>query len=79
MATFPGGRTPEAALIYACATRRYLLGTRVGREIEAVRGVLGTATPLAGFYCMGEIAPMGSGEPSRFHNATLVSILLGSG
>jgi len=78
LARFPPGRTPEAALVFSCATRRYLLGTRAGREIELVREVLGAATPVAGVYCMGEIAPMVAGEPSRFHNATLVSILLGS-
>ena len=78
LASFPAGHAPEAALVFSCATRRYLLGTRAGREIELVREALGAATPVAGVYCMGEIAPMASGDPSRFHNATLVSILLGS-
>ena len=64
--------------MFSCATRRYLLGTRVGREIELVREALGAATPVAGVYCMGEIAPMALGDPSRFPNATMVSILLGS-
>jgi hypothetical protein len=27
---------------------------------------------------MGEIAPMASAEQTRFHNATMVSVLLGS-
>ncbi len=76
--TFPAGRTPEAALIFSCATRRFLLGTRAGREIEVVRDALGLAMPVAGVYCLGEIAPMVAGDPSQFHNATLVSILLGS-
>jgi hypothetical protein len=40
--------------------------------------VVGTATPVAGFYCMGEIAPFVDGEASKFHNATMVSVLLGS-
>ena len=78
LATFPGGRSPEAALVYSCATRRFLLGTRVAGEIDVVRDALGSATPVAGLYCMGEIAPMVPGEHARFHNATLVSILLGS-
>ena len=43
-----------------------------------VRDALGLGTPVAGVYCLGEIAPMVAGDPSRFHNATLVSILLGS-
>ena len=78
LASFPVGHAPEAALVFSCATRRFLLGTRAGREIELVREALGAATPVAGVYCMGEIAPMASGDPSQFHNATLVSILLGS-
>ena len=78
LASFPKGRTPDAALIYSCVTRRFLLGTRAGREIEIVRDVLGSAIPVAGFYCMGEIAPMPSADVSQFHNATLVAVLLGS-
>ena len=78
LAGFPAGRTPDAALVYSCATRRFLLGTRVGGEIEVVRAALGPATSVAGLYCMGEIAPTASGERSKFHNATMVSILLGS-
>ncbi len=78
LASYPAGHTPEAALIFSCATRRYLLGTRAGREIEVVREALGMSTPVAGVYCMGEIAPMAAGDPSQFHNATLVSVLLGS-
>lgn len=78
LAAYPAGRTPDAALLYSCATRRFLLGTRVGGEIEAVRDALGSVTPIAGLYCMGEIAPPVPGAQSRFHNATMVSILLGS-
>ena len=70
--------TPDAALIFSCATRRFLLGTRARREIEVVRDALGTGRRSRGIYCLGEIAPMAAGDPSRFHNATLVSILLGS-
>jgi hypothetical protein len=78
LAAFPGGRTPDAALIYSCATRRYMLGTRVGREVELVREILGNDIPIAGMYCLGEIAPMTDADVSRFHNATLVSVLLGA-
>ncbi len=78
LASFPAGHTPEAALVYSCATRRYLLGTRAGHEIEVVREAVGSATPIAGLYCMGEIAPLDAPDATQFHNATLVSILLGS-
>jgi hypothetical protein len=75
---FPAGGTPEGALLYSCVVRRFLLGTRTGREMDAVRAVVGAETPIAGFYCMGEIAPFFDGGESKFHNATLVSVLLGS-
>jgi hypothetical protein len=78
LASFPAGHTPEAALVYSCATRRYLLGTRAGHEVEVVREAVGSATPVAGLYCMGEIAPLDVADATQFHNATLVSILLGS-
>lgn len=75
---FPGGRGPDAVLLYSCVVRRFLLGTRAAREIELVRELVGQAVPVAGFYCMGEIAPLPSEDVSRFHNATMVSVLLGS-
>lgn len=75
---FPAGRRPDAALLWSCATRRFLLGTRTGREVDIVRSTLGAATPVAGFYCLGEIAPIVDGEVSQFHNATMVAVLLGA-
>ena len=55
----PSGRTPDAALLVLCATRRFLLGTRTGREVELVRGLQSALErPVAGFYCLGEIAPI---------------------
>ncbi len=78
LSRYPAGKTPDAALIFSCATRRFLLGTRAGREVELVRDALGEAVPIAGFYCLGEIAPASSVDRTQFHNATLVSVLLGS-
>lgn len=79
LARYPAGKSPSAALIYSCATRRYLLGTRAGHEIELVREALGADVPVAGFYCLGEIAPSPATiDRTQFHNATLVSVLLGS-
>lgn len=75
---FPTGGTPAGALLYSCVVRRFLLGTRAGREMDAVRAVVGGATPVAGFYCMGEIAPFVDGDAAKFHNGTMVSLLLGS-
>jgi hypothetical protein len=77
LARYPKGGTPEGALLYSCVVRRFLLGTRAGREMDEVKALVGGA-PIAGFYCMGEIAPFDDDQPSTFHNATLVSVLLGS-
>ena len=38
LAAFPSGVRPDGALLFSCATRKYLLGTRAGREIELARG-----------------------------------------
>jgi len=78
LARFPVGARLDSALLLSCATRKFLLGTRAGREIELAREVLGDGVPIEGFYCMGEIAPTGSADLTRFHNATMVSVLLGS-
>jgi hypothetical protein len=78
LARFPGGRAPDAVLLWSCVTRRFLLGTRAAREVDAVREAIGTTTPVAGFYCLGEIAPIVDGDVSQFHNATMVALLLGA-
>jgi hypothetical protein len=78
LARYPAGRKPEGALVYSCVVRQFLLGTRTGREMEAVRAIVGATTPVAGFYCVGEIAPFVDGGESKFHNGTIVSVLIGS-
>jgi hypothetical protein len=78
LSRYPGGGRPDAALLWSCATRRFLLGTRTGREVEIVREMVGSDTPVAGFYCLGEIAPIVDGDVSQFHNATMVAVLLGA-
>ncbi len=78
LAAFPAGTQPDGALLFSCSIRKLLLGTRAGREVELVRRVLGDGVPVGGFYCLGEIAPMASPDLTRFHNATMVSVLLGS-
>ena len=37
LASFPKGARPDGALLFSCATRKFLLGTRAGREIELAR------------------------------------------
>ena len=75
---FPAGGKPEAALIVSCAIRKYLLGTRTGTEYDIARQMLGDGVPVCGFYSFGEIAPLQEGGELRFHNETMVALLLGS-
>ena len=71
------GLKPDAALIFSCAIRKYVLGSRTGTEIEIARRELGAGLPVCGFYSFGEIAPDDSGT-SRFHNETMVAVVLGT-
>ncbi len=72
---YPVGRGPHAALVFSCAVRKMMLGTRIGTELEITREELGAALPVAGLYCFGEIAPVRG--TTRFHNETIVAVLLG--
>lgn len=75
---FPATASPEAALIFSCAGRRALLGSKTRVETELVRSVLGSAVPVAGLYCYGEIGPFRDAPGSRLLNETLVTLLLGT-
>jgi hypothetical protein len=75
---FPAGAEPEAALIFSCAVRRFLLGSRTRVETELARSILGTTIPMAGIYCYGEIGPVRGVETSRYFNETFVTVLLGT-
>ena len=77
-ASFPAGARPEAALLFSCTVRQFLLGSRTGQETDLARAALGPGLPFAGLYCNGEIGPGGPGGDSRFLNETFVTVLLGS-
>jgi hypothetical protein len=68
---------PDAALFFSCAARKNLLGTRTGEELEQIRGILGRAVPICGFYGYGEISPhMGDPTGTKYHNESFVTLLL---
>jgi hypothetical protein len=73
---YPEASSPQAALIFSCAIRKLVLGTRSGVEVDIARNELGAGMPICGFYCYGEIAPLESGS-TRFHNETIVAVMLG--
>ena len=65
------------ALAFSCCLRKEALGTRVGEELSVLKETLSASTAIAGFYSNGEIAPLSPGDRSFFHNATLVTVLIG--
>lgn len=75
---FPVGSPPDAALIFSCAVRQFVLGTRTRVEAELARSVLGPTIPIAGLYCYGEIGPVRGVQTSRFLNETFITLLLGA-
>jgi hypothetical protein len=78
-AAYPHGKAPEAALIFSCAARKLLLGTRTAEEVGIVREILGDKLPVCGFYGYGEIGPLpGSSDAASYHNETFVCLLVGS-
>jgi len=77
LAGFPSGK-PQAALVFSCAGRRAVLGTRTNEEYRCLAEIIGTDIPAAGFYTYGEIGPSGPGGPSLTHTNALVAVLLGT-
>jgi hypothetical protein len=75
---FPSGSSPEAALIFSCAVRKFVLGSRTGVETELARSVLGASVSLAGMYCSGEISPVRGATTSRLLQESFVTLLLGT-
>ncbi len=78
LAAFPEGALPQGALISACCTRNWLLGSRTGSELDIIRTGLGSNVPVAGFYAFGEIAPLQLDAAPKFHNETCVTVLIGT-
>ncbi|MCB9750772.1 MAG: FIST C-terminal domain-containing protein [Myxococcales bacterium] len=74
---YPGDK-PEAALVFSCAARKQLLGTRTREEEQIVKQTLALPVPVCGFYAYGEFAPLGVGHAAQFHNETIVAMLLGT-
>jgi hypothetical protein len=75
-AAYPGAE-PEAALVFSCASRPALLGTRVGGETGRLQEHLGAGLPAVGFYTYGEICPLPSTSKPVHHVSTFVTVLIG--
>ncbi len=77
-ADYPAGSTPQAGLIFSCAVRKFLLGSRTHVEAEMARAEYTDALPMAGMYCFGEMGPIRGTPSSRYLNETFVTLLLGT-
>ncbi len=60
---------PDVVIAVSCVGRRLVLGQRTDEEVEAAVEVLGTHTPIIGFYSYGEISP--TNGTSELHNQTM--------
>ena len=72
-----GGNEARALLIFSCAARKQVLGTRCSEEIDLLRSALPGPVSASGFYTYGEIAPKVPGAATSFHNETVVATLIG--
>jgi hypothetical protein len=68
---FGHSNSNSLALLVSCVGRKLVMGGRVEEEVEAVRGIFGPASTLAGFYSNGEISPLSGGVECKLHNQTM--------
>jgi hypothetical protein len=66
-----GDARPDLALLVSCVGRKLVMKQRIEEEVEAIRGVFGADTKIAGFYSYGELCPFSQGEECRLHNQTM--------
>ncbi|MCZ6528374.1 MAG: FIST C-terminal domain-containing protein, partial [Candidatus Dadabacteria bacterium] len=64
------------AICFSCAARKLVLGTRAHEEFELIQKDYSDLM-VTGFYAYGEIGPLRPNTPSRFHNETFISLLIG--
>lgn len=76
IAHYPG-LEPTTALLISCAARRRILGTLTSQEYQLVKTHLPLGISCCGFYAYGEIAPLEQHSPTKLHNKTFVTLLLG--
>jgi hypothetical protein len=77
LSEYPGVE-PTAVLLVSCAARRRILGSRAEEEYQLVKTHFSSTFSCCGFYAYGEIAPLINGREARFHNKTLVTLVMGS-
>lgn len=71
------GHNPSIVLCTSCAARKQVLGTRTIEELALVSKSFPNLKTI-GAYGFGEIGPLKKGSPSRYHNETFISLILGT-
>jgi small ligand-binding sensory domain FIST len=64
----------EAALVFSCNGRGSNLYNRPNGDIQPLQSALGGAVPAAGFFCAGEIGPVGEKNYLHGHTASIAII-----
>ncbi len=77
ISNYDNDKPPATALVFSCATRKQLLGINTYKEMDLLRHFLPDSCSINGFYTYGEIAPMSRNNESRFHNSTILTVLIG--
>jgi len=67
-----GSNSPDVVFVYSCMARRKLLVSHANDEAERISQVVGTGTPMWGFYTYGEYCPVTVERPCRYHNETAI-------
>lgn len=65
------GDVTSVALLVSCVGRKLVMADDVIEEVEAVQGVLGPCTRMAGFYSYGEICVSDVTQAAELHNQTM--------
>jgi len=70
-------KNPMLALCFSCAVRKTILGTKITEELNIIKRHMPENLPIVGFFSHGEYAPIKKGTLSKFHNTTLVTLMIG--
>ncbi|WP_136968340.1 FIST signal transduction protein [Polyangium sorediatum] len=68
--------SPSLALVFGCAGRKLILGTRYQEEIRRAFSALAPGVPKVGFYTYGELCPVR--DITLCHDETFTVVLLGA-
>ncbi len=76
------GKKPDLALLFTCAARQWVLGSKAAEEVGHLNRALSDAglanIDFSGFYAFGEICPLETAGPPLLHNETCVTVLVGT-